>query len=32
MKVCWFSCEVLLFVVCYLAKNIDEIIYTHIED
>ena len=32
MKVCWFSCGVSSFVACYLTKNIDKIIYTHIED
>lgn len=30
MKVCWFSCGVSSFVACYLAKDIDEIIYTHV--
>lgn len=32
MKVCWFSCGVSSFVACYLAKDIDMIIYTHVED
>lgn len=32
MKVCWFSCGVSSFVACYLAKDIDRIIYTHIEN
>lgn len=32
MKVCWFSCGVSSFVACYLAKDIDKIIYTHVED
>lgn len=32
MKVCWFSCGVSSFVACYLAKDIDEIIYTHVEN
>jgi hypothetical protein len=32
MKVCWFSCGVSSFVSCYLAKDIDKIIYTHIKD
>lgn len=30
MKVCWFSCGVSSFVACYLARDIDEIIYTHV--
>lgn len=30
MKVCWFSTGVSSFVACYLAKDIDEIIYTHV--
>lgn len=32
MKVCWFSCGVSSFVACYLTKDIDKIIYTHIPD
>lgn len=32
MKVCWFSCGVSSFVACYLAKDVDEIIYTHVKD
>jgi len=32
MKVCWFSCGVSSFLACYLAKDVDKIIYTHIED
>lgn len=32
MKVCWFSCGVSSFVACYLAKDIDKIIYTHVTD
>lgn len=32
MKVCWFSCGISSFVACYLAKDIDKIIYTHIEN
>lgn len=32
MKVCWFSCGISSFVACYLAKDIDRIIYTHIEN
>ena len=32
MKVCWFSCGVSSFVACYLARDIDKIIYTHIPD
>lgn len=32
MKICWFSCGVSSFVACYLSKDIDEIIYTHVED
>lgn len=30
VKVCWFSTGVSSFVACYLAKDVDEIIYTHI--
>lgn len=30
MKVCWFSTGVSSFVACYLAKDIDKIIYTHV--
>ena len=29
MKVCWFSTGISSFVACYLAKDVDEIIYTH---
>ena len=32
MKICWFSCGVSSFVACYLAGDIDKIIYTHIPD
>lgn len=32
MKICWFSCGVSSFVACYLAKDIDKIVYTHIND
>lgn len=32
MKVCWFSCGVSSFVACYLAKDIDKVIYTHVKD
>lgn len=32
MKVCWFSCGISSFVACYLAKDIDKIIYTHVTD
>lgn len=32
MKVCWFSCGISSFVACYLAKDIDMIIYTHVAD
>jgi hypothetical protein len=32
MKICWFSCGVSSFVACYLAKEVDKIIYTHIKD
>lgn len=32
MKVCWFSTGVSSFVACYLTKDIDKIIYTHVED
>lgn len=32
MKICWFSCGVSSFVACYLAKDIDKIIYTHVAD
>lgn len=31
MKVCWFSCGISSFVACYLSKDIDKIIYTHID-
>lgn len=30
VKVCWFSTGISSFVACYLSKNIDEIIYTHV--
>ena len=30
MKICWFSCGISSFVACYLAKDVDEIIYTHV--
>lgn len=30
MKVCWFSTGISSFVACYLAKDVDEIIYTHV--
>lgn len=32
MKICWFSCGISSFIACYLAKDIDKIIYTHISD
>lgn len=32
MKVCWFSAGVSSFIACYLAKDVDKIIYTHIND
>lgn len=32
MKVCWFSTGISSFVACYLAKDIDEIIYTHVSN
>lgn len=32
MKVCWFSTGISSFVACYLAKDIDKIIYTHVSD
>lgn len=32
MKVCWFSTGISSFVACYLAKDVDEIIYTHVEN
>lgn len=32
MKVCWFSTGISSFVACYLAKDIDKIIYTHVPD
>lgn len=32
MKVCWFSCGISSFVACYLAKDVDKIIYTHVPD
>lgn len=30
MKICWFSTGISSFIACYLAKDIDEIIYTHV--
>lgn len=30
MKVCWFSTGISSFVACYLTKDVDEIIYTHV--
>lgn len=30
VKVCWFSTGISSFVACYLAKDVDEIIYTHV--
>ena len=30
MKVCWFSTGISSFVACYLANDVDEIIYTHV--
>jgi len=32
MKVCWFSTGISSFVACYLSKDIDKIIYTHVAD
>lgn len=32
MKICWFSCGISSFVACYLSNDIDQIIYTHVED
>lgn len=32
MKVCWFSTGVSSFIACYLTRDIDKIIYTHIPD
>lgn len=32
MKVCWFSTGISSFVACYLTKDIDEIIYTHVSN
>ncbi|SDY29783.1 phosphoadenosine phosphosulfate reductase [Eubacterium barkeri] len=32
MKIVWFSAGVSSFIAAYLAKNVDEIIYTHIND
>ena len=32
MKVCWFSTGISSFVACYIAKDIDKIIYTHVEN
>ncbi len=30
MKVCWFSTGISSFIACYLTKDVDEIIYTHV--
>ena len=30
LKICWFSTGISSFVACYLAKDVDEIIYTHV--
>lgn len=30
VKICWFSTGISSFVACYLSKDIDEIIYTHV--
>lgn len=32
MKICWFSTGVSSFIACYLAQDVDEIIYTHISN
>lgn len=32
MKVCWFSTGISSFAACYLTKDIDKIVYTHVED
>lgn len=32
MRVCWFSTGVSSFVACYLARDVDEIIYTHVSN
>ena len=32
MKVAWFSTGISSFIACYIAKDIDEIIYTHVAD
>ena len=32
MRVAWFSAGVSSFIACYLSKDIDKIIYTHIDD
>lgn len=32
MKVCWFSCGVSSFLACYLAKDVDACLYTHVAD
>lgn len=32
MKVCWFSTGISSFVACYLSKDVDEIIYTHVSN
>lgn len=32
MKVCWFSTGISSFIACYLTKDIDKIIYTHVSN
>ena len=32
VKVCWFSTGISSFVACFLAREVDEIIYTHVPD
>lgn len=32
VKVCWFSTGVSSFIACYLAKDVDRIIYTHVSN
>lgn len=32
MKICWFSTGVSSFIACYLAQDVDEIIYTHVSN
>ena len=32
MKVCWFSTGVSSFMACYLASDIDKILYTHVSN